>query len=79
MPFAPYTLKHATISENKVNKSSVGGEVHETSKCSKGNGLNEKVTIYRTIHVDRLRRLELQSMGLQVQCCNHLLFLSWLS
>ena len=77
MPFALYTLKHATISENKVNKSSVGGEVHETS--SKGNGLNEKVTSYRTIHVDRLRRLELQNMGLLVQCCNHLLFLSWLS
>lgn len=55
------------------------GEVHETRKRSKGNGLNEKVTSYRTIHVDRLRRLELQSMGLQVQCCNHLLFLSWLS
>ena len=54
------------------------GEVHETWKRSKGNGLNE-VTSYRTIHVDRLRRLELQSMGLQVQCCNHLLFLSWLS
>lgn len=48
MPFALYTLKHATISENKVNKSSVGGEVHETSKRSKGNGLNEKVTSYRT-------------------------------
>lgn len=38
------------------------GEVHETWKHSKGNGLNE-VTSYRTIHVDRLRRLELQNMA----------------
>lgn len=58
MLFVLYILKYVIILENKVNKSSVGGEVYEISKRSKGNGFNEKVISYRIIYVDRLRRFE---------------------